>query len=586
MGGMAGGAAITIVIKAIDDYSKETDKAKKNFLGMSKGTTIALAGIATASIYLGKQIFDLAQKTADYEARLKAFNNMAGETSDYLLTTLKGATQGTVSSMQLITQANQAMLLGIDKKALPEMFKSASAVAQATGRTTADAIADITLGIGRQSKLILDNLGVIVNAEKAYDDYAESIGKVAKDLDDEEKRIAFTNAALKGLNENYKKSGGFTENLRTKTQRLSAAYEDMTIALMTGSSGASSAIGNFTDGLSALFNILGEGFKDREAFLQLLEEYKRSTIEAGEASEFFTGTLGYYNVGGFAAYVITKQEEEAMKALARAESGAELSTKDLATVQKTLTIQLGYVNDELEIEKKNLGDVQRKIDTLLGKYVAGELEGEQGIFDVQRKITDKRIEMAQARVDGMDTEDEKYKVLEEDLKILENQEELLSLQQQKKYTDERTQLEMNMKKHQAYKEGVITDFKEMAAGMKPLLDEWDKQYSKVEALNKLLDETQKKMDALGTGGGTSDTKKSSSTSTGSNSWKATVTPVNDFIVTPNGVLNTHPDDFIIGTKNPSSMGSTTIIIEGNIYGVDPDQISEALYNRLSEGIRY
>ena len=67
---------------------------------------------------------------------------------------------------------------------------------------------------------------------------------------------------------------------------------------------------------------------------------------------------------------------------------------------------------------------------------------------------------------------------------------------------------------------------------------------------------------------------------------ATGTDVSDFIITPNGVLNTHPDDFIIGTKNPSSMGGTTIIIEGNIYGVDPDQISEALYNRLSEGIRY
>lgn len=62
--------------------------------------------------------------------------------------------------------------------------------------------------------------------------------------------------------------------------------------------------------------------------------------------------------------------------------------------------------------------------------------------------------------------------------------------------------------------------------------------------------------------------------------------VNDFIMRPNGqVIETHPNDTIIGTKNPEGLGGgMNIIIEGNIYGTDPDQIAEALYDKLRRKI--
>ena len=65
-----------------------------------------------------------------------------------MLERLKEATRGTVSEIQLMTQANQALLLGIDPEALPTMFEGALSAAQATGRPVSSAIADITTGIG------------------------------------------------------------------------------------------------------------------------------------------------------------------------------------------------------------------------------------------------------------------------------------------------------------------------------------------------------------------------------------------------------------------------------------------------------
>jgi len=63
----------------------------------------------------------------------------------------------------------------------------------------------------------------------------------------------------------------------------------------------------------------------------------------------------------------------------------------------------------------------------------------------------------------------------------------------------------------------------------------------------------------------------------------------DFVITKTGqVLRTSPDDYIFGTKNPSSLmggsGALTINISGDIYGTDPDQIAEAINNKLREKI--
>jgi len=64
--------------------------------------------------------------------------------------------------------------------------------------------------------------------------------------------------------------------------------------------------------------------------------------------------------------------------------------------------------------------------------------------------------------------------------------------------------------------------------------------------------------------------------------------VDDAIISPNGdVITTHPDDYLIATKNPQSLGGggITLIIDGDIYGTDPDQMAEAFAEVLNKQIR-
>jgi len=170
LGSIGTGATVAITIKAIDKYSKELKRAKSGLEKFSK--VAATAGLVSAAAFT-------AFTASAVKAALKmkpiqdSFRKLAIE-SDRFLEELNFATKGTISNFELMANANKALLLGLDQEALPQLFKNAAIVGRAAGRTTTEAIEDITLGIGRQSRMILDNLGIILKAEDVYKDFAES----------------------------------------------------------------------------------------------------------------------------------------------------------------------------------------------------------------------------------------------------------------------------------------------------------------------------------------------------------------------------------------------------------------------------
>lgn len=88
-------------------------------------------------------------------------------------------------------QANNAMLLGItdSEDQMANMFDVAQRLGQSLGVDTVSAVESLVTGLGRQSKLMLDNLGIMVDTNKAYRDYAESIGISASELTDAERKL-------------------------------------------------------------------------------------------------------------------------------------------------------------------------------------------------------------------------------------------------------------------------------------------------------------------------------------------------------------------------------------------------------------
>lgn len=263
VGGVAGGATVAIVIKAVDQYSGEMAKASQGLEKLEgdlkkqndviKKSNAALTIYGAAAVAAGTAVYSLAVEAGKAENIGRAFTKMYGEEAPGALRILKSATQGAVSDVKLMTAANQALLLGIDENALPKMFEGAYAVSQATGRPVADAINDISLGIARQSKLILDNLGIIVDVERANKNYATSIGKTANQLTEAERKIAFTNAAMEALAVNTAKVGQVTDNAAIKAQQLSASWDNVRISI---GKALEPLVNNAEGALSGVLNVL------------------------------------------------------------------------------------------------------------------------------------------------------------------------------------------------------------------------------------------------------------------------------------------------------------------------------------------
>ncbi len=188
------------VNRAIASIGTKFDRLKRDVkrAGASLVTFKNAAVIAGSAIAL-KKAFDFVEMGASIEKQRAAFESLAkshGSSADKILSNLKRISRGTVDTVSLMQSANKALLLGIDPGQFTKLMEIARAASKATGDTVTKSFEDITVGIGRQSKLILDNLGIIVKVGDANKKYAAKLGKAASALTDAEKKQAFLNATV------------------------------------------------------------------------------------------------------------------------------------------------------------------------------------------------------------------------------------------------------------------------------------------------------------------------------------------------------------------------------------------------------
>jgi len=144
---------------------------------------------------------------------------------------LRTATKGTVSDVELLKQANQAMALGLPTDQIDELFGAAMKLGHAMGISTTRAVESLATGIGRQSRLILDNLGITFKAEDAYRWYADSIGKTVSELDESEQRLAWQSYAIKEVMDRAEELGDIQDEAISSQERWNASLENFKTAI-------------------------------------------------------------------------------------------------------------------------------------------------------------------------------------------------------------------------------------------------------------------------------------------------------------------------------------------------------------------
>jgi|TARA_Y100000015_G_scaffold43196_1_gene52920 hypothetical protein len=190
----------------IDIQTKGATKSKREIQGItgSLGKMATRAAAAAAAFYAAKGLIqgmtDLAKQASQVQRLERGFDNLGKQIgfNAASFSKLDKAVDGTMKQVDLMTKANNAMMLGVVKSddEMAQLFDTAQRLGQALGVDTAQAIDSIVTGMGRQSKLMLDNLGIMIDTNKAYEDYAIILGKSASALTESEKKTAFNNAVL------------------------------------------------------------------------------------------------------------------------------------------------------------------------------------------------------------------------------------------------------------------------------------------------------------------------------------------------------------------------------------------------------
>ncbi len=237
--------------KGLSEAKKETKKhgqdMKKWGIDVKNIAETALGfGVANAAQKATEALKDFTVNSIkdflSMERAMQSFQLIVGETADGLLKSMGEASKGLVSDFDMVRSANKALLLGIAENDLPELMEVAASRGKVMGITVTQAFDDITVGIGRQSRMILDNLGIILDMDKSYKDFADTLeNRTVASLTDLEKKQALTNAIMEQSAGLVEAMNALQETHADKLERLSAGWKDFGVfmgeALVTGIDG-------------------------------------------------------------------------------------------------------------------------------------------------------------------------------------------------------------------------------------------------------------------------------------------------------------------------------------------------------------
>jgi len=211
---------------------KGAKKAESSIGGIDKQLMkIAGSAVSVAAAMAGaKKAMDLGEQAAVFDVVRKKFEQLA-EQPGAMLIKMKKMTAGTIDEMTLMQKYNAAALLGLPLERFDDMLGIARGAAQATGESMDYMLNSIVTALGRGSKLMLDNLGIMIDVKQANEEYAAALGITADKLTDAEKKQAFIDKALEIGNENLERMGGVTAAATDKYDKMRASIKEAAISL-------------------------------------------------------------------------------------------------------------------------------------------------------------------------------------------------------------------------------------------------------------------------------------------------------------------------------------------------------------------
>ena len=549
--------------KSIKNFSKNTTKHLKtasksqiNFMKiLETGLGFGLANIMQSALVSVKEfVVDSLKTYIDYERGLTSLNIQTKNTADTLIKELQRASNYTVSAFDAMQSANKALALGISKTQLPKLMEVATARAKVMGITATQAFSDISVGIGRQSRMILDNLGIILDMDKAYLNYKETLEDTSRGLTEFEKKQAITAQILtesEGLTFAMSVS---TADLKTGVEQLTASFSELKLMLGTELGTEIKWVIEVIDA----FNLkVGDTVLTEKAEIELRrlgDEYLELSTNANSATESIRGLQSQLS-----SIVLSDSGERQTKELEKQQE-VDKARLDLKELEK-------QKESELDILVEQTGLDRSKLEEFLSEKLRDQLESKESLLNGlndELEIIRLKNDISQRELDiEVKKEQSRQKIVqygEADLETAVN-----SIKQ----IGTRFNAEVELKKEIVLK---LADINEELLTQKNITEELTSQeilYRRMRTWFRMkpgeLPSTNKDV-----------TEETSKDYFGEGFQ-------NDFISRPGlGVTSFSPQDTIIGVKNPGAIGGSNInVYIESVNGLDADVVAEALQEQLS-----
>jgi hypothetical protein len=219
--------------KDIKNFSEKTTEFGKDMRDFGLKASVAVAAVGAATIKLGND-------AAKYNTVRRAFEGMTEgmvDNVDEFQRKVSEASGNTIANYDILTGANKALSL-IGKEAFTDfgtqfadMANLATKSAATFGESADYMFNSLITGSARESKMILDNLGITIDLTAAKEEYAKTLGKSADEMTASEGKAAVLNKTLELLRDNYKATEIDVNSFEVRMAALKKQFSDTKIEI-------------------------------------------------------------------------------------------------------------------------------------------------------------------------------------------------------------------------------------------------------------------------------------------------------------------------------------------------------------------
>lgn len=344
-----------------------TDKTSFSFTELNQALELGSKALSliTGGYAQLAEVMDRGNDVAEVTANFEKLQQSVGSDATQALEGLRVATQGTVSDFDLMTASAKAVRAGIPTDAFIQGAESAVKLGEAMGVDAAQAMDILTTAMGKGNDRILQQIGVNVDLQSVYDDYAAKLGTTADKLGELEKREAAQAAILDTVNESAK---GAAEGAGGAGE----AFQTIGVAIENQLDKAYAAIAGNED-LENAFKQLAIAVNEVDLTL-MLEQIGNIAKVAADA------LIGILNFAEGISVALGQAAREA--------AGVESNFRGLKGTAQSLSVGMGEVTDEIReqiyqmealADKEHLTAKEAQVLAKLTSNLRTELQNTSGV---------------------------------------------------------------------------------------------------------------------------------------------------------------------------------------------------------------